>query len=84
MDVFHVKDRVGVAGSETRVSEGGQSYDNNYDIAISECGQSCDNDYDIDDEDDAISWWFQMMIALVAPVLLLIYPHVASTTGCTH
>ena len=32
MDVFHVKDGVGVAGSETRVSEGGQSYDNDYDI----------------------------------------------------
>ena len=67
MDVFHVKDRVGVAGSETRVSEGGQSFDNDYDIG-----------------DDVIWWWFQMMIALVAPVLLLIYPHVASTTGCTH
>ena len=67
MDVFHVKDGVGVAGAETRVSEGGQSFDNDYDIG-----------------DDAIWWWFQMMIALVAPVLLLIYPHVASTTGCTH
>ena len=54
MDVFYVKDGVGVAGSETGVPEGGQSYDNNYDIAISEGGQSCDNDYDIDD--DAISW----------------------------
>ena len=32
MDVFHVKDGVGVAGSETRVSEGGQSYDNDYHI----------------------------------------------------
>ena len=32
MDVFHVKDGVGVAGSETRVSEGGQSYDDDYDI----------------------------------------------------
>ena len=32
MDVFHVKDGVGVAGSETGVSEGGQSYDNDYDI----------------------------------------------------
>ena len=34
MDVFHVKDRVGVAGSETRVSEGGQSFDNDYDILV--------------------------------------------------
>ena len=63
MDVFHVKDGVGVAGSETRVSEGGQSYDIG---------------------DDAIWWCFQMMIALVAPVLLLIYSHVAPTTRCTH
>ena len=54
MDVFHVKDGVGVAGSETCVSGGGQSFENNYDIAISEGGQSCDNDCDIDD--DAISW----------------------------
>ena len=68
MDVFHVKDGVGVAGSETGVSEGGQSYDDDYDII----------------GDDAIWWWFQMMIALVAPVLLLIYSHVAPTTGCTH
>ena len=32
MDVFHVKDGVGVAGPETRVSGGGQSYDNDYDF----------------------------------------------------